>query len=119
MVHGTMSSSVQPVPLPAWLRGMGERFGPGRRAVFLVALVGVVAGFFPWFSLYYFGLSSSENGWSNWGTVSQILFVFCGAVAVLPVFRCSVRGLFPTLPTHINDARVVQGMGAAAAFSAI
>jgi len=95
----------------------------GRQIALAAAVVGVIVSFLPWYSASasYLGqsVSSSVNGWSSWGYLAILGFIVAAVVVLLPLFGRSVRGIIPSLPPTMTDARLVMGAGGVALVGAL
>ena len=94
----------------------------GRQIALVAAVVGILASFLHWYGASYSGAvsaSTSITGWHGWGIIALLGYVVAGAVVLLPLGGMSLRGLIPSLPPTISDARVVLGAGIVSALAVI
>jgi len=91
----------------------------GRQIGLVGAVVGLIATFLPWY-----GISAGNFGstsWSAWGggiwsLLAILSIVVGGAIILMPLLMGTgktVRGMIPSLPPTVTDARVVLGAGVA------
>jgi hypothetical protein len=95
----------------------------GRKVVLIASVVGFILGFLPWYSVSEnstaFSYSVSVNGWTGWGRLSELLFIVAIAWVLLPALGVSLRSLLSSLPPEATEPRLVMGVGAVAALSAL
>lgn len=98
---------------------MWSNMNRGRQIGLVGAVVGLIATFLPWYSASGFGISSSISAWGGnfWSYLAILSIVIGGAVILMPLLMGpgrTVRGMIPSLPPTVTDARIVLGAGIAA-----
>lgn len=95
----------------------------GRQTALVAAVVGILVSFLHWYGASYnvggVSASTSINGWHGWGIIALLGYVVAGAIVLLPLGGMSLRGLVPSLPATVTDARVVLGAGVVSTLAVI
>ncbi len=115
-----MNQPGQSNPQVQQAKQMWSNLTRGRQIALAAAVVGLIASFLPWYTVSGLGYSGSASGWSGWqGYLTILGFIVAAVVVLLPLFGRSARGIIPSLPPTLTDARLVMGAGAVALVGAV
>ncbi len=111
--------SGQPNPQVEQAKQMWNNLSRGRQIGLVGAVVGLIATFLPWYGIS--AGSFGSNSWSAWGggiwsLLAILSLLVGGAVILTPLLmgpNKTVRGMIPSLPPTVTDARIVLGAGVA------
>lgn len=116
-------SSGANVPQVGQLTSAFLRLSRGRRVTLVAAALGLLSTFLHWYGVSVddppFSYSAAINGWHGWGDVAILGYLVAGALGALSRTGTMVRGLIPSLPPSVTDARLVMSAGAGATLATV